>query len=403
MFFSNTATAFLGFVFTWILARWLTVEEFGVFSAASNLVFILAPLVDIGVTAGLVRFVSQLEAKGKYEESLKYIKAGFIIRASLTLVFAAILVAFAPLISSKFLATNDPMISVWVALILIGIFFVSFFPFLFQARRQFLKSVITDISYTLGRVIIAALFLLVGLTLYNALASFALAGVVTFFVVWILFGYSFLNRKVPSIVYKKLMGFSGWLGVNKILSSIYSRVDILFLASIAGATITGYYSIASRLAFFIIVITSSLSAVMAPRLSAFEDKEKEKVYIKKATLLLVIISAGVLFWVAIARPFIIILFSTKYVESVAIFQALALAMIPFLFTAPPVTAIIYAMKKPKYIGIFSVVQLVLMVVLNYYLITRYGAFGAAFTFGIVNTLLAIYTWTIVIKHYWFTK
>ena len=54
------------------------------------------------------------------------------------------------------------MISVWVALILIGIFFVSFFPFIFQAKKEFVKSVITEISYSLGRIVIAALFLISG-------------------------------------------------------------------------------------------------------------------------------------------------------------------------------------------------------------------------------------------------
>jgi len=37
------------------------------------------------------------------------------------------------------------------------------------------------------------------------------------------------------------------------------------------------------------------------------------------------------------------------------------------------------------------------------LIPKYGVFGPTITFAAVNSILAIYTWSIVIKHYWLTK
>lgn len=399
MFISNTSSAFLGFVYTWILARGLSVSDFGIFSAASNMVFMLAPIVDIGVTAGLTRFVASLESKGEYSDSLRYIKAGFVIRAVITALFAIALIIFAPFISSKFLATNDPTVSIWVALILIGIFFTSFFPVIFQAQRKFLKSLFTELSYTLSRVLFAVVFFIIGLTLYKSLAAFALAGVVTFLFTAFVFGYSFLKLKVGKEVYSKLLRFSGWLGVVRVLSSIYSRTDVLLLASMAGATVTGYYSIASRLAFFIIVLTSSLSAVFSPRFAAFDDKEREKTYLKKSVLTLIPITLGIIFWVVIARPFITLLFGERYLESVSIFQYLAISTIPFLFTAPSVSAIIYAMKKPKYIGVFSIFQALATVILNYVFITKYGAIGPTIALMIVNSALALYSWSIVIGHY----
>lgn len=399
MFVSNISTAFLGFVFTWILARGLDVSDFGIFSAASNLVFMLVPLVDVGVTAGLIRFVSSFESTGKSEETQKYVKAGFVTRLVLTFLFSIILIIFSEPISRGFLATTDPMIAVWVAIILVGMFFMSFFPFVFQAKRQFFKSAVVDVTYSVGRVAFALIFLIVGLTLNRSLASFALAGVVSFFVVWKLYGYSFLKVNVKKNIYKKLLGFSGWLGVNKVLSSIYSRTDVLLIASLVGATTTGYYSIASRLALFVVVLAASLSSVFSTRLAAFNDKLKEISYLKKSTLVLLPITAGILLWIVFARPFILLLFGEKYIESVVMFQYLASAMIPFLFTVPSVTAIIYAMKKPKYIGAFTVFQAILMVLLNYVFIKRFGAIGATFAVGIVNTLLALYSWAIVINHY----
>ena len=74
-------------------------------------------------------------------------------------------------------------------------------------------------------------------------------------------------------------------------------------------------------------------------------------------------------------------------------------MIPFLITAPSVSAIIYAMKKPVYIGTFSFFQIAAIFLINFSLIPHIGAFAPTVAFGVVHTILAIYTWTIVIRYY----
>ena len=167
-----------------------------------------------------------------------------------------------------------------------------------------------------------------------------------------------------------------------------------------GAVATGLYSIPSRLATFIIVLAGSFSSVLATRMAGFGDRNKEKLYIIKSTLALLPIAAGIVFWIIIAKPFILILFTSKYLSSVPVFQALAAAQLPFLFTVPATTAIIYAMKKTVYIGTLAFVQLAAIFVLNFYLIPKYGPIGPTITFGITNTLLAVYVWVIVIRHYW---
>ena len=200
-----------------------------------------------------------------------------------------------------------------------------------------------------------------------------------------------------------VLKFSGWLGVNRFISGISGRLDIQMLAVLVGATSTGLYSIPARLASFVVVLVSSFSAVLAPRLAAFDDREKEKTYIAKAVLASLAVVVGVVFWIIIAKPFILILFGEKYLEAVPIFQALTASMIPFVLTIPSVTAIIYSMKKPIYIGVFSFFQIAAIFVLNLVFIPQYGVFGPTLTFAITNTILAIYTWAIVVNHYWIRK
>ena len=115
---------------------------------------------------------------------------------------------------------------------------------------------------------------------------------------------------------------------------------------------------------------------------------------------LIPITGIVVVWIIVARPFILILFGDKYIDSVPVFQALAASQIPFLFTAPSVSAIIYSMKKTVFIGAFSFFQIAAIFALNVIFIPKYGVFGPTITLGITNTILAIYTWVIVIRHYW---
>ncbi|MFV1917594.1 MAG: oligosaccharide flippase family protein, partial [Patescibacteria group bacterium] len=324
-----------------------------------------------------------------------------ILRIITSSVLSLPVLALAPIVSRNLLATDDVTASFWAAILSVGILFWAFFPYVLQAYRRVTASIAVDLSLGIARILIVLVFVLVGgLTLGKALGSFVLSTIPAAIVGFWFVGTSFMRVEVPRSVYSKLLKFSGWVGVNRVISAVSGRLDIQMLAAMAGATATGFYSISSKLALFIVVLTSSFSAVLAPRLAAFDDRKKEKSYILKATAALVPLVIGIFFWVVIARPFILILFGAKYLPAVPVFRALAIAMVPFLLTAPPVTAIIYAMKKPVYIGIFALFQLVAIFLLNLVLIPKFGPYGPTITFGIVNTILAIYTWAIVIRHYW---
>jgi len=398
LFFSNVATAFLGFVFTWFVARALSVSDFGVFSAVNNLALMIVPILDLGVSSALINFIASIK-QGEDKKAKEYIKAGLVIRVLFFLFISFILFAFGRVISNRLLASDDISLVYWAIVILIGLSLSSFVSSVLQAYKRFSSSMLVEVSYSFGRVVFVLLFALLGLSLSKSLLAFALAGLVTVIVTYFVLGFDFLKTKPKKDIYLDLIKFSGWLGVNRILSSISGRADIQMLAALAGATVTGYYSVASRLAFFIAVLTSSFAAVISPRLASMGGKEKEKRFILKSVLALLGISLGIILWVIIAKPFVLFLFGAKYLESVKVFQALALSMIPFLFTAPSVSAIIYAMKKPKIIGVFSVFQTAAILVLNYLLIPKFGAFGPTITFGITNTILLVYTWGIVIKYY----
>ena len=358
-------------------------------------------ITDLGISSGAVNFIAESNAKSDEETGSKYIKASLILRFAITFIVAFLVIIFSKYIANTFLVTENTNIAILTAIVSLSLAVPMLFPFFLQAKKKFVPSIISDISLYLSRLVFTfSVMLLTKVTVENSLIAFVVGGIVGTVVGAYLIKFDFLKSKPEKQIYEKLIRFSGWIGVNRIISSLSGRLDIQMLAVMSGATATGLYSIPSRLAGFIIVLTSSLSGVLASRLAGFGNKDKEKKYILKATLALIPITMGIIVWAIIAKPFILLLFGENYLDSVPVFRALVLSMIPFIFTAPSVAAIIYAMKKNIYIGIYSFFQLAAIFLLNLFFIPKYGPLGPTFTFGITNTILAIYTWAIVIRHYW---
>lgn len=404
LFGGNVGTAFWGFLFTLIVARSLSVYDFGVFSAVLNMVVIITSVTDLGISSGVINFVANNWTLGQTRKVDEYVKASFLLRSMVTIASSFLVLIFARFISVKFLASSDPKMGIWVSVITLFWILGSFFPYILQAKKMFLASTIYDNSFYLSRLIFILLFYTLGsLSLDLSFWAFGAGFVASLIFTFIYVKFDFLKSKPTRKQYGDLLKFSGWIGVSRVVSSISGRIDVQMLAAMLGAVATGLYSIPSRLASFIAVLAGSFSSVLATRLASFNDKEKEKKYIIKSTLALIPISLGIIFWIVIAEPFILILFGNKYLPAVPIFQALVAAQIPFLLTAPATSAIIYSMKKTVYVGALSFIQMAFIFLLNLYLIPKYGVFGPTITLGAINVFVMIYLWFFVIRYYWFKK
>ncbi|HKC04364.1 MAG TPA: oligosaccharide flippase family protein [Patescibacteria group bacterium] len=404
LFGGNLFSAFLGFLFTVVIARGLSLSDFGIFSAASNLIGILLSVTDLGLSNGVINFVSTHLSKAEGGKADQYAKAALIVKVVISTVVSLGLIVFAGFISRNWLATTDKTVAYLVSVVSFSSLAWHFLPNILQARKMFFKSVLIDIFQGMPKVIIPLAFLLLHvLTVKSTLFAFALSCLIAAVPGFIFTGSGFLKVKIEKGVYPGLLKYSSWLGVNKVASSVANGLDIQMLAGISGATITGLYSIPARLTSFLNVLSGSFSAVLAPRLAGFGSKEAERTYLVKSSLVTGAVILFAVSWIIFAKPIILILFGTKYLLSVPYFKALILSMLPSIATIPSVSAINYSIRKTAYIGAFSIFRLPTTFLLNLFFIPKYGGFGPALTFSIINTIFAVYTWLIVIKHYWFSK
>lgn len=397
--FGNAFSSTLAVVFTILAANTLGPAGWGMIAAVGSLLTILVAFADLGIGAGLFRFVSKRWSVGEKREANRIIQVSFSVRIISALVFAGILILLSWPISELVLHSTDHRLVIFAVLGMVGSLFVDFHIALSEAKRRWTRAaffIATTNSLRVG------LFLVVSLTgridFISILMIFTASPLISALIAWSIEKTGFGSFKDWSEVLRKTTVFSGIMGANKIISSINSRVDVLLLVNILGTYETGIYAAANRLAIGVPIILGSFATVLAPRFSALSQKPDSIRFFKRAMGLSTLISIGLLIGVALA-PFITHLFTPEYERSGLVLQLLLASFIPATLAVPAVNLVIYGIKKPQTITILSTFQLPLILFLNFYFIPKIGIFAPVLALAFVNILTMIVTFFVVWRYF----
>jgi len=400
LFSANVLSSILNFVITWIVARSLSISDFGVYSAAINLMMFIMRVADFGITVGMINFISYYWSKNLKIKFGEFTKAALIIKLISVLIVVAVVAVIEYTTSLNLLASTDNEYLYLVAVITIIYLLWNFIQRVLQSQRKFIQSSLVDLSLHVTRAVLIAVFFMLGvLTLRFSLITYLWGFLIVIILARYFLGTDILKTRPNVKVFTKLIRFSGWLGVSKIMSSITSKSDILMLAPAAGAYATGLYSVPSKLISFVILLCTSYSYVLIPRIAAFKNKTKELNYLKKSMSVIMAMVAGVMLWIFIANPFVTFFFGEKYLDSVPIFRILCIGIIPYIISIPANMIVIYAMKKTKFVGIISIIQTFIVLFLNYTFIQNFSSYGPAYTSIVSNIFFASLMWFAVFKYY----
>jgi O-antigen/teichoic acid export membrane protein len=151
----------------------------------------------------------------------------------------------------------------------------------------------------------------------------------------------------------------------------------------------GIFSAASRVTLLFALMVSGLGSVVNSRFSTFDTKEKITSYIKKLLLFISGIAALMSVCVLFASPIIKIVYGPDYIEAVPVFQAMTIAMIPFLFSLVTTPAIIYTYNRPDFYAKISALQVLLIIAIEVSTISRFSYFAPVIALGTTNVLILI--------------
>ena len=375
--------AVTGVAFTILLARALEPESFGVYSSLVAIVGIVSVLGDLGISSALVNFLPKMPNKRRV-----LVATSFWFQSLIALIFS-LLISFSGLINNIIVPGSIPAHLVFAGL-LTGVYVINQYAVgLLKAEKKFLAASLVQSVDSIGKLAITfALFFNSNLTISLALLSnIASASFST------LYGlrqeFKGLPLILPKQTLKKIFSFAKWIGLSRVFGVAVSRIDIILLNLMHSSFSAGIFAAASRVGLVFALVVSSLGSVVAPRFSGFTKRQQTISYLKKLFGLVSLISLSMLLVVVLAKPIILLVFGSKYLEAVPVFKALTIALIPFLFSIVTSNPIIYTYNQPDFFAKITIIQVVILVVIDILLIPSLGALAPAIAIGVSNTVMLI--------------
>ncbi len=374
----------LSFFYFILVARMISVEEFGRYTFALSFATIFSVFVDIGLTQALIREVAKFRDKGTV-----YLTSTLLLKGLLSiLVYGAIIVAINLL---GYSAEVKNLVYVSALIMLLDQFTLSFWG----VFRGFQNLKFEAISVIINQ----ALIVITGVTiLYLHLP-------LIFLMVPFLVGSSFnllfsgvsvrkkLNVKLDWHFDKDVIKFLVKLAVPFALIAIFSRIygyiDSVMLSKMVGDKAVGLYSAAMKLPFALQFIPAALAAAIFPAFTANFVSDKEQLrrtfdrVMNVLILMVVPISAGT---IVLAEPIVRVFFSAKYLAAVPSLEILMVGLI-FVFLNFPLGSLFNGCERQVTNTILVGCIMVFNVALNIFLIPRYSFIGASVAFCLCHALL----------------
>ena len=393
----NGVSMGLATVFTVLAARWLGPEKWGLVAGVGSLVTILVAIGELGLGAGVLKFVSKSLGEGNRAEVKKTLSAIMLGRLVSALGLGVLLFLLASPLSKLVVGESVPELVYFAVLGLVGFLMLDFQITVVEAEQRWgLAGGLYVLSNGLRLVLLIGLAATGWLSLGSVLAVFCGSALLTFVVslLWRSVEFSVTGGEWKRLY--NLAGFSGWMAVNKIVSTFNSRVDVLLLLPLAGAWEAGIYSAANRLALGVPIILGGLATVLAQRFATFGEKGQMRAFFGKAVMLAVLVSGGLILGILVA-PWVVSWFGPDYEPALPVLRWMFAAFIPFVMATPAVNALIYGLNKQKVMALVTVAQLPVVVGLNWYLIPRIGVMAPVVAMGVVNLSMMVVAYGFVLK------
>ena len=356
-----------------VIARFLGAEEFGKFALASSLAGIFLIVLDYGFNLYTVKEVAAAPTRA-VEFATEVISAKVI----LTIVSTGVLLLVAKLMGYQ----HDILIIITV--LWIGYIFYSFglfFNNIFRGFNLFQYEMYPTILLNLLQIIFVALLLILKADTVAIAFAFLAARLLYFAYSLHLFRAKIgkpklmINLDQSKGLLLKAMPF----GIHAIIGVLYFQLDTVLLSYFKGNSDIGYYQSAMRIVTASMVIYDVLASSYLPLISAkirtdYERFTAYSIALNKYMILVGgIISLSVLVY---AETAVTLLYGNGYLQAIVILQLLSVVIfLRFLGGAYGVLITVSDNQRLRAIGVAS--SLFVNLLLNLFLIPRYGIAGAA--------------------------
>lgn len=389
-FGSTLFNAALPFLMLPIFTRFLSKTDYGIVSMFTVLCGFLMPFMGFSTIGILSR---EYFNRNKTDFKL-YVGNIFII-----LFLSVIPIFLILLISSPDIANlaEIPQNVIWLVLVF------SFFSFLLNIALTIWQVQSKAIRYGIFQI---------GQTVINVLLTVA-------FVVWLHLGWqgriwaqvlavvsvglicfcfliknNFIKLKFNKIIFKDSLRFGLPLIPHTLGAIIFSMSDRFFITNMVGIESTGVYAVGYSIGSIIGFIEHSFNLAYAPWLFeklSFNNHDIKKKIVKYTYIYFILILL-LAFFLTVSAPFIFRVFIDKKFEASQVYVFWIALSFSFSGMYKMVTNYIFYVKKTHILAWVTFASALINIVLNYFLVKKCGAIGAAISTLIINIIFFFLTW-----------
>lgn len=382
LYIAQMITLALGFFITIYTVRYLSVDSFGILSAALALTGIYVVFGDLGLSTLTVREVSKDKSFTK-----KYVGNTTIMK-----LFLSIFTFLITVLTIYFIGYDDITVTVILILTVAFIFnaFSSIFYSIFQAYQKMEFQSIATILNSVVMLIGTFIAIYLGLDVVAFAFVYLAANAINF--IYILGAYVWKfhlpNVEMDLKFWKPTIKEALPLSITSIFNVLVFRLDSVLLSVMSGMEAVGFYNAAFRLMEALIVFPAVYTTAIFPVFSILHSSSKKPLktaYVKSfkyLTILSLPLAVGI---TLLAEPIILLLYKTAYMPSILTLQ-IVVWVLPFIFINYIQGSLLTAMNRQVTFLKITAVSLVLNVTMNIVLIPMYSFLGAAIATVITEVL-----------------
>lgn len=386
--FGSVLGMFLVFLSRVMMARYLSIEEYGIFSLGYVILSVLSVVSLMGLEKGISRQIAFFSGKGDAG------KVSAIIRSSLAIIVVAsficglILFLLSDTLSSAFSGTQN--LTLTFRLFAFGLPFFTLLLLLVAVYRGFdradVKVYFSDVLKNLLFVAFIGVSAILQLSFVFVLTGFVLSLVVSCVGVAIL-----LLKRPPKVqlpteakprvkVTRELLIFSLPLLVSALFSMMLSWTDTIALGYFRPITDVGIYNAALPIAMFVPILLNGVAYIYLPVVSKLHAQKKHdeirRMYIITTKWIFSLTYPLFLVLVLFPRPVLGFLFGTEYVVGAVALQILVIGFFFHTFLGLNASTLL-SLGETKYLMGTSIATSLVNIGLNIALVPRMGIMGAA--------------------------
>ena len=196
---------------------------------------------------------------------------------------------------------------------------------------------------------------------------------------------------------KRSLNFGLKAYIANVIGFLNYRIDKIILNSLLGSTALGYYDVAVESSEKLWVLSSSIAAVIFPKISSLEEDEERNqlTLLVLKNLFFATTAIGVIAFFLI-RPAMVLLYGVEFEPAADGFKLLLPGIIA-VGLSRILANDMSGRNKPEVSAAVSLIGLVLNIILNFVLVPRFGFLGASISSSISYTTLFIIRWMLFLR------